>query len=341
MLRFLEVSGNDYQIGYQIGRSFKDYLQGRIGFFDDQASSMQSALDAVERKLEKDFPALLQEIYGRADGAEISRRSYLLMLFPEAYKRYDGCTTLIVKKPGSVLFAHNDDNENFTLDNTALIKYDYGDTFIVSYVMVERLAGSAFSVNGKDMVFSSNYIFGENLNLQNLSRYVVVRDVINSSSIEEVLQKLRDNDVASPFSLNVLETKTGRAVNIEKDVHDIYVTEVSERYARSNHFHTKQNDISKATADTLFRYVKANELINKLDVASCGKQDLVNILRYSTADYDKSIYKQYGDYNGKWVTDATFCIDTADDYFTVYDYIGNSVLTIGRDGKLIEQKSMN
>lgn len=341
MLNFFEVTGTDYEMGFAIGNKFKNYLQNRIAEFDEKAPKYANYINAIEEKLESGFPYLLQEIYGRADGAEISRKSYLLMLFPELFRKTEGCTTLVVKKSdGSVLFAHNDDNECFDLGNTALIKYNYGDHYIISYTMVERLSGSAFSVSGKGMVFSSNYIFGNNLNLDNLSRYIVVRDVINSASIDEALEKLHSTDVASPFSLNMLELGTGRVVNVEKDVHSIYVTEIDDRYARSNHFHTKKGDSTTATEDSKFRYKKANELIRTLDATACSLDDLISILRYRTAVYNESIYKQYGDYEGIWVTDATLAIDTSDDFFTVYDYMGNSVLKISFDGTLLSQSAI-
>ncbi len=342
MLELFEVRGTDYEMGVQIGRKFKDYLQKRIPSFDKMIAGYSAVIDTFQKKLEVQFPKLLQEIYGRADGAEISRSSYLLMLFPELYRNIEGCTTLFLKKAdGEFLFAHNDDNEWFDLTNTALIKYCYDDNYIISYTMAERLSGSAFSFTSNGMVFSSNYIFGNNADLGNLSRYVVVRDIINCSNIDEALQKLRNTDVASPFSLNMLDLNTKRAVNVEKDVHNVYITEITDRYARSNHFHAKQGDNSTATADTLFRHKKANELIATLSPSTAKITDLVNILRYSTDVYNESIYKQYGAYTGVWQTDATLALDTADDFVAVYDYIGNSILKISRDGNLISQTEMD
>lgn len=342
MLEFFEVKGTDYEAGFAIGNKFKNYLQSRIIEFDEKAPHYQERIQDIENTLKNSFPYLLEEIYGRADGAEISRDSYLLMLFPELFRKSEGCTTLVVKKTdGSVLFAHNDDNECFDLDNTALIKYDMGDNYIISYTFVERLAGSAFSLNGKGMVFSSNYIFGDRMDLGNLSRYIVVRDVINSSSIDEALEKLKATNVASPFSLNMLELKTGRAINVEKDIDNVYVTEITDRYARSNHFHKKQGDSHNATADTKFRYKKANELISQLNPDTCTIDDLLSTLKYGTPVYDESIYKQYGDYHGVWVTDATLAVDTASDNFTVYDFIGKSVMKISKDGNLVSQTPMN
>lgn len=71
----------------------------------------------------------------------------------------------------------------------------------------------------------------------------MVRTVMNASTIEEVIRILKKCKVASAFSLNVLDTKTFKAINIEKDIEEIYVTNIEDRYARANHFTTKKDEL--------------------------------------------------------------------------------------------------
>lgn len=340
MLNYFEVSGTDYEMGFQIGSYFKKYLNKRIIEFDKKVNLAKEKINYLKNKLEQNFPNLLQEIYGRADGANVSKDSLLLMFFPEVYKRIDGCTTVIVKKNDSVLFCHNEDNKNFTLENTALIKYNYKDKFVISYTMAERLAGSAFSYNSYGLVFSCNYIYGGKLNLDNLSRYIIVRDLINSKTIDEVLEKLKKTNVASPFSINILDTNTNDVLNIEKDIAELYITHINDKYARSNHFHKKETDLEKIPESTKFRFEKTNELIKQIDINTCTIDDLVKILMYHTDDYNKCVYKEYDKYHDKSVTDATYCVDTLNDNLTIYDYIGKSVLIINKNGKLISQTKL-
>lgn len=337
MLNYLEVNGTDYEMGYQIGLFFQNYLKKRIVEFDEKLNLVIKEVNKLKNKLELHFPQLLDEIYGRADGANVSRESMLLMFFPEIYRRIDGCTTVIVKKKNAVLFAHNEDNKNFNLENVALIKYNYGDRFVISYTMAERLAGSAFSMNSSGILFSSNYIKDDKLNLDNLSRYIVVRDVINSKSIEAALQKLKNNDVASAFGLNILDINTKQVISVEKDIHEIYVTEVKDRFVRSNHFHYKKMDNYEVPKGSQFRYEKCNELIEQLSIESCSIDDLLAILMFHTDDYFQSVYKQYGKYKNKSETNATLCIDTSQNYITIYDYMGNSKLKIDLKGNIMEQ----
>lgn len=340
MLNYFEVSGTDYEMGFQIGEYFKEYLNKRIDEFDKKVNLAKEKIDFLKEKMEKNFPNLLQEIYGRADGANVPRDSLLLMFFPEVYKRIDGCTTVIVKKNDSVLFCHNEDNKNFTLENTALIKYNYKNRFVIAYTNAERLAGSAFSYNSYGLAFSCNYIYGGETNLDNLSRYIVVRDLINSKSIDEIIEKLNKTNVASPFSMNILDTKTNDVLNIEKDIQELYITHINDKYARSNHFHKKETDLTKIPESTKFRFEKTNELIKKVDVNTCTMNDLIEILMYHTDDYNKCIYKEYDKYQGKSVTDATYCVDTLSDSLKVYDYIGKSILIIDKSGKLISQTKL-
>lgn len=337
MLNYFEVSGTDYEMGFQIGEYFKEYLNKRIDEFDKKVHLAKEKIDFLKEKMEKNFPNLLQEIYGRADGANVPRDSLLLMFFPEVYKRIDGCTTVIVKKNDSVLFCHNEDNSKFNSENTALIKYNYKDRFVIAYTNAERLAGSAFSYNSYGLAFSCNYIYGGETNLDNLSRYIVVRDLINSKSIDEVIEKLNKTNVASPFSMNILDTKTNDVLNIEKDIQELYITHINDKYARSNHFHKKETDLTKIPESTKFRFKKTNELIKKVDVNTCTMDDLIEILMYHTDDYNKCVYKEYDKYQGKSVTDATYCVDTLCDNLKIYDYIGKSILILDTKGNLIKQ----
>ncbi|MBR0139296.1 MAG: hypothetical protein IJM17_03295, partial [Firmicutes bacterium] len=119
-MRFFEVRGNEYETGYQVGEYFKERLQSEAEKYE-KVLEKESTLDFVkglEEKLKKAYPALLQEAYGRADGSGMSRYATLLMYSPEFFKKQDGCTTAMLRKPdGSLLFAHNEDDPAFDLGN--------------------------------------------------------------------------------------------------------------------------------------------------------------------------------------------------------------------------------
>jgi len=340
MLQYFEVCGTDYEKGFEIGKRFKEYLNKVIGKYDEQKQKAFDKIKSLELKLKEILPDCLDEIYGRADGAGVSRDSMLLLFFPEIFKKIDNCTTVIVKKPDRVLFAHNEDEPFSDTSNTALIKYNYEDRFVVSYTRADRLAGSAFSFNSYGLFISTNFIFGENLNLDNLSRYIVSRELINSKSIDEVLDKLNRYEVASAFSINVLDLNSLEVINVEKDVKEYYKTQITERYARSNHFHTKVGDTATYPESTRFRFVKTNELVKKVDVGSATLKDVLDILGYEGDTYDTSVHLNYDKYPTESTTIATFCTDTTKNEIYVFDYMGKTILTLDRQGNLLSRDMM-
>lgn len=328
-MRKYVVTGTDYDMGYQIGKIFKEYLHNEIKKYDEKIlnKNVYAKVKELELKLKNESFNCLREIYGRADGAEISRDSLLLMFFPEIYKRIDGCTTLILKKQnGKFLFSHNEDEKKYTSENTALIKYDYGQYWIVGYTMAEKLTGSSFGYNSYGLVFSSNYIYDTKIELSNISRYIMVKTVMNASTIEEVIRILKKCKVASAFSLNVLDIKTNKAINIEKDIEEIYVTNIEDRYARANHFTTKKDELPDEPISSKFRNEKSNELIKVIDRKTANIDNLKSILNYQTADYYQSIFKDPKKYSGKSITVANFSYDGEKNTIEIVDYLGDSKL---------------
>ena len=110
MIKF-GVTGTEYEMGYKIGEKFKMYLQNKVKIYDEKITNpiVYSKVKEMESKLKNEFPKCLEEIYGRAAGAEVSRDSLLLMFFPEIFKSIDGCTTILLKKSnGKFLFSHNE-----------------------------------------------------------------------------------------------------------------------------------------------------------------------------------------------------------------------------------------
>ena len=328
MIKYFEVTGTEYEMGYSVGNEFKEYLKESINKYEEKLKikNVYNKVKNLEEKLKKQFPKCLEEIYGRADGANISRDATLLMFFPEIFRKIDGCTTVILKKEnGNFLFSHNEDDKNYTTDNVALVKYKYSNYWIVGYTMAEKLTGSSFAFNSYGLVLSSNYIFDTKINLNNVSRYIMVRDVMNSKSIEEAIEKLKNSKVASAFSLNILDINQNVAINVEKDIDEIYVTNIEDRYARANHFTSKEYILPEDRKSTKFRDEKSNELIKLVDSKNAKIEDLINILNYETDDYNESIFKDSNKYNDKSITVANFSCDNDLKSICIKDYLGDYI----------------
>ena len=328
-MKLIEVKGTEYEMGYKIGTYFKEYLSNAIKKYDSKIKivDVYKEVKQLEKKLKAQFPQCLDEIYGRADGASISRDSALLMFFPEIFKKIDGCTTVIMKnKDNKFLFSHNEDGRNYNINNVALVKYAYEDYWIIGYTKAEKLTGSSFAFNSYGMVFSSNYIYDTKIDLNNISRYIMVRDVMNSKNMEEAIQKLKDSCVASAFSLNILDLNENMAINVEKDIKEIYVTHIRDRYARANHFIAKKDNLLDKPISSSFRDSKSRELVNKLSRNTVKIEDLISILNYETDDYYKCIFKSPKKYSNKSVTVANFSYNAVSNEIIIKDYLEDSEL---------------
>ncbi|MBR0442685.1 MAG: hypothetical protein IJK25_12235 [Firmicutes bacterium] len=326
-MKIFEVRGTEYEQGFQVGEFFKERLQSQAEKYE-KALEKPVLLDFVkgaEAKLAKEFPKLLDEAYGRADGSGLSRYATLLMYSPEVFKKEDGCTTAILQRPdGKFLFSHNEDDGGFCYGNVALVKYVYPDGhWIVGYSVAEKLLGSTWAYNSDGMVFSSNYIAPAVTDLTSISRYYMVRDALNARDLGGVLRRLARLEVASPFSFNAIDTKTCEAVNVEKDVRKIYVTPIRERYARSNHFTSSPYSPIPTTGNTMFRWWKANDLLAKLDPETADIFDVRGVVDFEGPDYMHTIHlsPDRNDAEKEPVTVTNFAFDQEANRFYIRDFL--------------------
>ena len=331
-MEFITVRGNDYQMGYQIGAYFSSYLKSAILPYIEKikdAKILHLVLE-LEARLKEEFPDGLEEIKGRADGAAIPRDATLLMFFPEILERTEGCTTVFLRKPdGQLLFSHNEDDKEFTPENTALIKYDYGSFWVVGYTNAEKLLGSSFAFNSAGMLFSTNYIYPETTKLEYISRYVLSRKLMNAKSIPEVKALLQHMRVASPFSLNVINKNTLEAYNFEKNNETYDTKEVTDRYGRANHFILHPYPDAKERVSSYFRTNYVQEKIRTINAETAQLQDVKGILDYAEEDYYRCVYKEPTKFEKFSVTVANFSYDSANDEIEICDYLTKTCIKKG------------
>ncbi len=332
------VSGNNYQMGFTIGEHFKSYLKFATREFETPLSSCIERIRLLEGKLKSSLPGCLDELYGRADGAGVDKDVMLLYMFPEILGRTDGCTTLTLKTRDNVLFAHNEDDRGFSKDNVALVKYCYDDGFTFAYTMASRMAGSAYAFNSYGLAFSSNYIFGGRLELDNVSRYIILRDVINARSICEVEKKLNAFSAASPFSLNVIDLRTLEAKNFEKDIETLYQFDVQDRFARSNHFVLKDAPLTRVPKNSVFRREKSKELLDALKDESV--EALLDILAFEQDEMDNSVFQNPDKYPDKIVTVSNFAVDAKAGRFIVNDFIEKKRYVFDSSATLLDEQNI-
>ncbi len=329
-MRQITLCGDDYRIGLAYGKCFREYLQEKAFVFA-QALTKGDTLEKVEAlmgRMQAECPQTLDEVKGRADGAEISLNVMLLMLFPEVFKSTDGCTTIIVKnEEGDIFFSHNEDEQlsEFHADNTVFLTYQYDDHTETGYNVIEHLPGSCFGYNSYGLVFSSNFIAGNETDLSCISRYVLQREVLRSASVEEAIACIQRLQPASAFNMNIFDVNRKIAVNVEKDTDKTFVTEINGKFAHSNHFLNYAEPI--ASENSLFRKAKADELLASVETKDITLPMIREFLSYQTEDLNRSIHFENQEGKGN-KTVANFACDSREKTIRLTDFFTNEEYTI-------------
>ncbi len=326
-MKIFEVKGSAYEQGFQVGERFKDWLQTKAPGYEEalKKPALSDFVKRAEERLAKEYPLLLDEAYGRADGSGMSRHATLLMFSPEVFNKEEGCTTAVLQKPdGSFLFAHNEDDPGFVFGNVALVKYVWPDgRWLVGYSVAEKLLGSTWGYNSDGMVFSTNFIAPAVRDLDSVSRYYMARDAFDARDLGDLLRRLARLEVASPFSFNAIDTKRGEALNVEKDVKKMYVTPIRGRYARSNHFTSSPYSPIPMVGNTMFRYWKANDLISELDPETADIFQVRGVTDFKGPDYMHTVHfsPDTNDPVTLPVTVANFAFDQAAGKIYIRDFL--------------------
>ena len=321
-MKILECKGNDYSIGLQIGTYFRDILRKHASAFENALQEAETA-EHIQKELQilkEEMPGIYDELRGRSGGAGLSIEMITLMSSLEITSRSSGCTTVIVKQPdGRILFSHNEDEDDFTADNSAVLVYHYDDLDVYAYTNAWKLPGSADGWNSAGMVFTSNYLFYEKADFSRLSRYIACKAVYHSRTLEEAIEAVKQLKTASPFSINILDTNIQRAVNIEKDLDACYITEITGKFSRSNHFLNRE---AKSSVSSDYRLNKTRELLAQKEITRL--KDVMDILDTIGTDEDHTVHIP-ASIETHGMTVINLAVDSSRKTITIRNFLDNSL----------------
>lgn len=294
-LTIMAVSGTLYEKGFQLGERFQHTIQTIVEDTREllKQEDIHDRFLIVKRKLEERYADILDEVYGRADGAKVDRDEYLLYLCPEIYTYHDSCTDIIIKDMnGNIVGGHNEDG-NYHLENSGLVKYrtEYG--YLCDFFTTDTLAGGNFCWNSHGMIFTGNSIYVKHMNHIGIPNWFILRRLVDAKSIEAVLQLFDCEDAASGFNLNVVDTNQKRAISIEYRLNIHSTIEINDKFAHSNHFTSEEVGLplTNKGSNSKFRLDKSLEFLKKysLSYRRIDERDILNILQYRGKNYADSI----------------------------------------------------
>lgn len=182
------------------------------------------------------YSAYLEEVRGMAEGANITLDDAFLMQCGDELENLmkvhvPHCSDIVNPEIGAGgLLAHNEDAGVSSFDwrtgapLTYMVSAEVEDTSVAStdasgYTALcypGQLPTGAFGFNTRGVFFSLNGLFPEHVNITGIPRHFVHRHLLTSPSIDALVSRLQETDVACGFSINVASvTEPGRMLNIE------------------------------------------------------------------------------------------------------------------------------
>ncbi|KAM0978879.1 hypothetical protein ACFX2C_014805 [Malus domestica] len=230
-----------YTMGFLIGQRFSDMIKSRLA--SDlilhnqllpfaQTPEFQPLLQSLTENNRNKFPRYWEELVGTADGSGvpvldiilINFRKEILPLLPKTtamnqnIDTLDDCSDVLVVSDSMAVVAHNEDANVALVGHTYLIKgtLSNGISFM-AYTYAGELPSCAFGLNTHGLAFTLNSVPpSENeIVAGGIGRNFVSRDLLEASSIDDALCRIKSSEVSVGHSYNLIEMRTRKIMNVE------------------------------------------------------------------------------------------------------------------------------
>ncbi|XP_008348749.1 uncharacterized protein [Malus domestica] len=219
-----------------------------------QTPEFQPLLQSLTENNRNKFPRYWEELVGTADGSGvpvldvitihtwassedkssywcskifiilINFRKEILPLLPKTtamnqnIDTLDDCSDVLVVSDSMAVVAHNEDANVALVGHTYLIKgtLSNGISFM-AYTYAGELPSCAFGLNTHGLAFTLNSVPpSENeIVAGGIGRNFVSRDLLEASSIDDALCRIKSSEVSVGHSYNLIETRTRKIMNVE------------------------------------------------------------------------------------------------------------------------------
>lgn len=273
----VSVKGNNYIIGKQIGKHFKERILKALKEcnpfkeFQKLDKERPERINQVESLAKMHFPQFIKEIQGLSDGCGVEYRDILIANFrhvPLKDEVENNCTSVFFINNNEIILAHNEDFESI------MGKYSYfsimeleNGTKIFSHSYPGCIPGISFGVNSHGIVMTTNGLTEPKKRI-GLSRILFGRAVLESKTIKEAIHNAQSLSPRSGgASYNIVSMKEKRAVNLETTADDAFLTEITDKYFHTNHYISEKfKHIShRKLYDSTARYKRGSKLLPELE----------------------------------------------------------------------------
>ncbi|XP_071091493.1 beta-alanyl-dopamine/carcinine hydrolase-like [Haliotis cracherodii] len=301
----LHTIGTNYQIGLDMGRTFR----GMIQEFYNQSSSLAKVTQFLQTDAGKTyysgyfeavtrvFPEYVKELSGLADGAGVSfTQAFSMMISSEIkavmkLKGAESCSDVYLADQ-QMAIGHNEDADPLLKERSFLVHATVvggaGDVEnFTAYTYAGALSGNAFSFNGDGKVFTVNALYPNIVEANKIPRYFMNRALLGVKSQGDLEHLLHGLGVGVAYGFNVnyadIRNSSGILTNYEvspmKGVSQNLVTkatvarqsgqgvDTTGHYYHFNMYeHTNVTQIPKDIVSSQHRKARANQLPPPADV---------------------------------------------------------------------------
>lgn len=269
-----EVSGDNFQIGYQIGWKTAPFVQEALESFSLSKNQKRNPSKLLALH-EEHFPHYLEELRGMAEGSGQEENFEKILALNLFELELLGRTNIIALPVGEKVvkggyLAHNEDGEPKYKGALSLIKAELKSG--LSFLALQypgMLWGDSVAVTSNGMVFAVNYLLPKNVAKAGFSITFVARALLEAkdlSQVKEILDRYRPRNAA--FHWFAYSQKEGEALSIE-------VTQDQESYRRFRagmDFHTNHYVHFDLNEEPQWDYPSSRERLRRLyDLTDQGR----------------------------------------------------------------------
>jgi len=299
----LKVTGNNYDIGYQIGSHFKlnirnilseleEFKKHKISYPENKVYLSQMV--AISKKI---CPEILEEVQGMADGSGLEFID--LFIHNSRHMPYwSNCSTSVLRED-AIHIVHNEDAhpifEKYAYFVLIQPKNPKSIPFF-SHCYPGIIPGMSFGFNMMGLVQTCNALPDPTKSV-GLPRMFVGRTIYEKSKTItdaiHIIAAMKPRSGGASYTLCTLSEQN--IVNVETTGTDFAVIPIKTRFFRANHYISEKfKHFPAASEHTLRRQRRGDELLPKIH----NSKELVQIMR------DKSIHLTMESTNNECQTNA-------------------------------------
>jgi len=293
-LKYLEISGNPYDRGFEYGEKCKKAISRFVDFLYAEFQKNESTKTEVIRTTKKYIPyienyssEIMDELKGIAEGSERSLEELVMISLHEErmiFKR-EGCTALAATGRATV------DGETYVGQNWDEGTEMYWEGDMPFLLKIRRNTGpdilayaypgmqSNAGMNSKGICISWNTVPRLELKV-GVPTYIIITDLLRQRTIGDAIDSILRAERAGCF--NFLIGDDTEIYDIEATPRDVDILYSDLYIGHANHYISRKfatlQDMSKIKAHTITRHNRINRLLKE----KCGSIDLetcMDILR--------------------------------------------------------------